>query len=642
MSGGHRLTRAGVAAVTALAALAGVVLTPTAAGADTDDEQALAEKYAPLVRLVPQEVDCGPGEPYRPVAVDPLFSNPEVALRGPWAVDNLVAVGPSEKDLSAPLYGYAMDFPGNPLRPGCDYEEWFNRIWGGTPTTVYAHVATEEAVPGRLALQYWMYYPFNDFNNKHESDWETIQLEFDVGSAAEALTTAPVTVLYSQHEAGEQATWGDPKLSVSDGTHPEVFASAGSHANHYETGLFLLRSTSQGLGCDSTLDAAPGELPVVLTIPSDPAEAARQLPWTAYQGQWGEQFSQAFYSGPEGPTAKDRWTEPFTATERRNETSYQVPGGDVYGVKTTDVFCSVVEQGSIVFRLFTNNPLAVLVGLVLVLGLILWLVRRTAWGSTRAFPLDGLRTFGQILSDAWEAYRSRLLLYVGIGTLGASVALGLALLQQGLSGSALTSTTPPPTTGWSTVLGTVGPLLQGAVALLSATACAQTMVDRAAARHVTVRSAFREAARHYHVVLLTAGLVVALGLVMALTLVLAPLTLVLVVATALIVPIVVFERRSGAGALRRSAHLVRAQKAKTAALVAFGALIGSIAGGFVGVLMLALFQVPFVLVNAIPGVVAALIAPWFAIALVYAYQDALLRETPVEENTESDTAGTRG
>ncbi len=44
-----------------LPALAALVLTPTAA-ADTADETALAEKYAPVVRLVYQAEECGPGE----------------------------------------------------------------------------------------------------------------------------------------------------------------------------------------------------------------------------------------------------------------------------------------------------------------------------------------------------------------------------------------------------------------------------------------------------------------------------------------------------------------------------------------------------------------------------------------------------
>ena len=34
-------------------------------------------------------------------------------------------------------------------------------------------------IPGKLAVQYWFYYTFNDFTDKHESDWEMAQVDFD-------------------------------------------------------------------------------------------------------------------------------------------------------------------------------------------------------------------------------------------------------------------------------------------------------------------------------------------------------------------------------------------------------------------------------------------------------------------------------
>ena len=57
------------------------------------------------------------------------------------------------------------------------------------------------------ALQYWLYYVYNDYNDKHESDWEEIQLHFDADTAEQALQRPPVEVLYSQHEGAELADW---------------------------------------------------------------------------------------------------------------------------------------------------------------------------------------------------------------------------------------------------------------------------------------------------------------------------------------------------------------------------------------------------------------------------------------------------
>ena len=69
---------------------------------------------------------------------------------------------------------------------------------------MYARVVTDPAYPGRLALQYWFFYVFNDFNDKHEGDWEMIQLDFDAADGAGAHPT-PVEVGYSQHEGAERA-----------------------------------------------------------------------------------------------------------------------------------------------------------------------------------------------------------------------------------------------------------------------------------------------------------------------------------------------------------------------------------------------------------------------------------------------------
>jgi hypothetical protein len=71
---------------TALLVLASTVLiSPGRASADVAAETTLAERYAPVVRLVEQAHECGPGEPYQPMDVDAVFGQPTVALRGPWS-----------------------------------------------------------------------------------------------------------------------------------------------------------------------------------------------------------------------------------------------------------------------------------------------------------------------------------------------------------------------------------------------------------------------------------------------------------------------------------------------------------------------------------------------------------------------------
>lgn len=267
----------------------GAVLIPTQpATAAPSDEQALAERFAPVVRLVDQDHECGPGEPYQPSDVDAFLDNDGVALRGPWTQDDLIKVAPSAADLGAGRAEYHLDVPGNPLQPGCDYERWARTVTTGTQPTTYAHVATEDGYDDRLALQFWFYYPFNDYDNKHESDWEMIQLVFAATDPAEALEQAPIAVGFSQHEGVETSEWDDPKLEIVDGTHPVVHVAAGSHANFYDSALYLGRSASQGFSCDDTREPDHDVPPAVQVIPHDPDAAGAAFPWIGYEGRWGQ------------------------------------------------------------------------------------------------------------------------------------------------------------------------------------------------------------------------------------------------------------------------------------------------------------------------------------------------------------------
>ena len=80
---------------------------------------ALAERHAPVVRVVEQTEECGHGEPFVPTDVDLLFGEPTVALRGPWNRTDLVKIAPSARDL-VDRYEYHLDFPGDPLNAGCE------------------------------------------------------------------------------------------------------------------------------------------------------------------------------------------------------------------------------------------------------------------------------------------------------------------------------------------------------------------------------------------------------------------------------------------------------------------------------------------------------------------------------------------
>jgi hypothetical protein len=186
---------------------------PLTASAGTGDAlHELASRYAPVVRLSEQQAPCARGESFEPIDVNAIFGNDDVTLRGP---SGFAKVAPSTADIASDHEGYALDFPGNALSSSaCSYETWQRKITAGRAATVYAHVATES---GELALQYWLFYVYNDFNNLHEGDWELIQLDFDAATPAAALATHPFEVGYSQHAGAERAEWDARSSSSSAG-----------------------------------------------------------------------------------------------------------------------------------------------------------------------------------------------------------------------------------------------------------------------------------------------------------------------------------------------------------------------------------------------------------------------------------------
>jgi hypothetical protein len=314
--------------LSALAAAIGAGVVAWAAPATAADPQAqLVEKYASVLRVADHTETCGRGEPFMPLDVNVLLPSNDVVLRGPWDNVNVAKIAPTARDLARDRFDYHLDFPGNPLDPGCTYENWSQRISADSAPTTYAHVITQPEFPGKLALQYWFFYVYNDFNNKHEGDWEMIQLNFDAPDARAALSASPTDVGYSQHEGAERAVWGSSNLQLVRGTHPVVYPAAGSHANFYESALFLGRSAAQGVGCDDTRDADRSVAPRVASVPSDQAAYLRECPWLGFEGRWGER-QPAFYNGPTGPNLKRQWTDPFgwAAESWRNE-SYTVPVG---------------------------------------------------------------------------------------------------------------------------------------------------------------------------------------------------------------------------------------------------------------------------------------------------------------------------
>jgi len=602
------------------------------ARASAGDEQALAERYAPVVRLVEQPDECGPGEPYQPIDVDALFAQPTVALRGPWSSAGVVKIAPTARDLTGGLYDYHLDFPGDALSPGCGYEQWARRITAGHRPTVYAHVATEAGHPDRLALQYWLFYVYNDWNNLHEGDWEMIQLDFDAPTAAEALEQRPTSVGYSQHEGAEQATWGDDKLHLVDGTHPVVYPAAGSHANFYGDGLFLGSSAEQGVGCDNTNGPHDELRPAVATIPSDPAAARAEFPWIDFQGRWGE-LQPAFFNGPTGPNLKTQWTKPITWSEGWRDLSFTVPAASVFGTAATDFFCRAIGSGSRALVQLVHRPLEFTLLLIVLALLLVYALSRTSWRPAAPLRLARRRAWGQTLAAAGRVYLARPGLMLGIGVLFIPIALLTALLQAlVLHGSDVLGVEDGSGTGG--LLGflvlAIGTTLTLLGLGLAQAATARALVELDRGRPVGPLRAYllaTDSIRPLLGALLIATTVVSL-LVSSLYLI--PVAVWLAGRWALVAPSVELERLGAPAGLRRSRLLVRGAWLKVASLIVVGAALAFALGPVIGALLILATSAPFWLVNVIAGLIYTVTMPLVAVTTTYVYFDRRVTDELVE------------
>lgn len=275
----------------------------------TEQLQQLVERYAPIVYLHPREV-------YAPGPVSQMLEN--AALRGSDGsqVMDRGAVTPDTFDLHNGT-GYWLD-----LAPklqslqetgqlkGCEgspaYEDLYGRIARGDENIVYARVVTG---PDWLVIQYWFFYLYNDWCNKHEGDWELIELVFEsILAMEEALATdvAPAFVAYSQHLGGERVAWSETIWSAEDQTrHPWVFVARGSHANYPSPGWRFLV-----LGWDEVEAGTVVKPQVVLVAPAGDGGLLADAKWAKFTGRWGES-GMRLSSAPQGLLAKEAWLEPY-------------------------------------------------------------------------------------------------------------------------------------------------------------------------------------------------------------------------------------------------------------------------------------------------------------------------------------------
>ncbi|MGI9030461.1 MAG: hypothetical protein ACR2HP_10830 [Ilumatobacteraceae bacterium] len=382
----RRIALAGLATV-----LAGL---PSGASADSvedavapdEDPTELLEAYAPVLALRRQRTACGEGEPYFPVAVENVFGRGDVVLRD--GDDDVFATAPAAADLATAEDDWALDFPGDALAPGCGYERWFDSL--DAEPVVYGRAVVDGEV---LVAQYWLYYVYNDWNDRHESDWEMIQLLFGTPSVTAALEQGPALYAFAQHEGSEYHYPDDAvELDVEEATEteggkvrlidrsPVVYPGQGSHAAYFDRAHWFGKSGATGFGCDDTSAPLDEVRPRVIVLPTD-APTDGEFAWLSFPGHWGERRPM-FNDGPTGPAAKEQWAEPVQWVEEKGRPdAVPVPFG---GSPATNAFCEVSRDVSQALLQFLDHPVRFgLIAAAVVVALV-FIVRRSSQGLLAA------------------------------------------------------------------------------------------------------------------------------------------------------------------------------------------------------------------------------------------------------------------
>ncbi len=274
-----------------------------------EDAQAMLEKFAPALYFHPSEI-------FRPQPVDVLVENARLRQNRSFWFDSNILAKVSIPDLfSYRDESFFLDawYGDEELSDSNNYS--FHRLYyettlrpevGGHPVVTYGRMVQDEA-SGFTVLQYWLFYYYNDWFNKHEGDWELVQVMLDPQGE-------PQEVVLSQHHGGTRRVWRD--AHIEDGTHPAAYVALGSHANYFWGDELYPNGVDVGNSRIEIMDRTGSfgrVIPEVIQIPD--AEEPRLTPgneWLFFGGNWGEAATIEDFGGPSGPTQKgQQWEQPY-------------------------------------------------------------------------------------------------------------------------------------------------------------------------------------------------------------------------------------------------------------------------------------------------------------------------------------------
>jgi hypothetical protein len=589
--------------------------------------QELAERYAPIV-MVRKQVDppCDTSrEQYALTTVDTVLGNPTVKLRRTKPNGRLETVkeGPTTADIAGKGEGWYLDLRGNPRGNTCVYARDFAKLVkaGDAPAVTYAHIAREDGRDG-LALQFYFFWYFNQFNDLHEGDWEGMQLVWDEATTPqEALSQPPDQMILFQHAGGERASWDAAKVD-KDGDHPIVYAAAGSHATFYSSAVFVENGDhGSGLGCDNT-DGPLDELrPKPILLP-DTAPDSGPFAWMSYTGRWGQRES-GFNNGPTGPITKTQWSEPISWMEAQRTSSARLPGGTLVGPQVTSAFCGTVAAVTRVLNLETPWRYVAYGGFALIAALLALFVGATRWGPVDLQQLRAKRAFGQVLRVAARLYRAHWALVLSCAILPIALMGGVQWAYDTFSGG-------------SAVASVLGDVLDqvsrpAAAAVINGVVIAMVLALVRAGK-ATVGGAWRMMSTRFWRLFGAHLAYELITSILALTVILLPLAIYKRVHWAFLQQEIMFEDRGVRDSFRASSNLVRGRWWHTLRPLLFFYLLGLVAGPICSFALI-FTSLPLIWIDVFGAMVFAALVPYSALGTTLVYFDLHVRAAtePVPE-----------
>jgi hypothetical protein len=152
---------------------------------------------------------------------------------------------------------------------------------------------------GRLWLQYWFWYFYNDYNlalgaGRHEGDWEMIQLRIHGDE--------PDLAVFAQHRRAEKRPWAQVARAPGRPDAPMVYVARGSHASYFEPGFHET---------EAWYDLADGKrrTPELALDVFDESGG-----WAVWPGVWGDTRPKIGVGldqpSPGAPCAHTQWRDP--------------------------------------------------------------------------------------------------------------------------------------------------------------------------------------------------------------------------------------------------------------------------------------------------------------------------------------------